>query len=71
MTQRILMLALAAALLANVALTAALVLLDDVGFAASSAFGGPCSRGRRSASPRTACKYNRFHTTGFRCAADA
>jgi arylsulfatase len=41
------------------------VLLDDVGFGASSAFGGPC---RTPAAERLAgngLKYNRFHTTAL------
>ena len=32
-----------------------IVLLDDVGFGASSAFGGPCARRPRSGWPRAAC----------------
>jgi Sulfatase len=40
------------------------VLLDDVGFAASSAFGGPvnCPTAERLAD--NGLRYNRFHTTG-------
>ena len=43
-----------------------IVLLDDAGFGASSAFGGPCSTptAERLAGER-ACKYNRFHTTAL------
>jgi arylsulfatase A-like enzyme len=39
-----------------------IVLLDDVGFGASSAFGGPCETERLAAE---GLKYNRFHTTAL------
>ena len=42
-----------------------IILLDDVGFAASSAFGGPSARRQPSASPTNGLKYNRFHTTAL------
>ena len=43
-----------------------IVLLDDVGFGASSAFGGPCRHAdRRAAGRRAGCSYNRFHTTAL------
>lgn len=41
------------------------VLLDDVGFAASSAFGGPCATPTAEALGEGGLKYNRFHTTAL------
>src|SRR3954451_16787141 len=41
------------------------VLLDDVGFAASSAFGGPCATPTAERLARNGLKYNRFHTTAL------
>ena len=41
------------------------VLLDDVGFAASSAFGGPCQTPNFEKLASTGLKYNRFHTTAL------
>ena len=40
------------------------VLIDDVGFAASSAFGGPIDA-ERGATRCNGLKYNRFHTTAL------
>src|SRR5215218_4833337 len=40
------------------------VLLDDVGFAASSAFGGPCSTPTAERLAAGGLKYNRFHISG-------
>jgi arylsulfatase A-like enzyme len=42
-----------------------IVLLDDVGFAASSAFGGPCSTPTAERLAADGLKYNRFHTTAL------
>jgi arylsulfatase A-like enzyme len=42
-----------------------LVLIDDVGFAASSAFGGPCSTPTAERLAANGLKYNRFHTTAL------
>src|SRR5262249_47695626 len=42
-----------------------IVLLDDVGFAASSAFGGPCSTPTAERLAANGLKYNRFHTTAL------
>jgi arylsulfatase A-like enzyme len=42
-----------------------IVLLDDVGFAASSAFGGPCSTPTAERLAGAGLKYNRFHTTAL------
>jgi arylsulfatase A-like enzyme len=42
-----------------------IVLLDDVGFAASSAFGGPCATPTAERLARDGLKYNRFHTTAL------
>jgi arylsulfatase A-like enzyme len=42
-----------------------IVLLDDVGFGASSAFGGPCRTPVAEALAATGLKYNRFHTTAL------
>jgi arylsulfatase A-like enzyme len=41
------------------------VLLDDVGFGASSAFGGPCSTPTAERLADNGLKYNRFHTTAL------
>jgi arylsulfatase A-like enzyme len=41
------------------------VLLDDVGFAASSAFGGPCETPNFEKLASSGLKYNRFHTTAL------
>jgi arylsulfatase A-like enzyme len=41
------------------------VLLDDVGFAASSAFGGPCATPVAEALASKGLKYTRFHTTAL------
>ena len=41
------------------------VLIDDVGFAASSAFGGPCSTPTAERLAAKGLKYNRFHTTAL------
>ena len=41
------------------------VLLDDVGFAASSAFGGPCQTPNFEKLASSGLKYNRFHTTAL------
>src|SRR5881394_3869037 len=41
------------------------VLLDDVGFAASSAFGGPCATPTAERLAAGGLKYNRFHTTAL------
>jgi arylsulfatase A-like enzyme len=42
-----------------------IVLLDDVGFAASSAFGGPCQTPNFDKLASSGLKYNRFHTTAL------
>jgi arylsulfatase A-like enzyme len=42
-----------------------IVLLDDVGFAASSAFGGPCATPTAERLAGEGLKYNRFHTTAL------
>jgi arylsulfatase A-like enzyme len=42
-----------------------IVLLDDVGFAASSAFGGPCQTPNFAKLAASGLKYNRFHTTAL------
>jgi arylsulfatase len=42
-----------------------IVLLDDVGFAASSAFGGPCATPTAERLAGNGLKYNRFHTTAL------
>ena len=42
-----------------------IVLLDDVGFAASSAFGGPCATPTAERLAAAGLKYNRFHTTAL------
>lgn len=41
------------------------ILLNDVGFGASSAFGGPCHTPIADKLARHGLRYNRFHTTGF------
>jgi arylsulfatase A-like enzyme len=42
-----------------------IVLLDDVGFAASSAFGGPCQTPTAERLAADGLKFNRFHTTAL------
>lgn len=42
-----------------------LILLDDVGFGASSAFGGPCQTPTAERLAANGLKYVRFHTTGL------
>src|SRR6476659_3079889 len=42
-----------------------IVLLDDVGFAASSAFGGPVDTPTAERLAGDGLKYNRFHTTAL------
>jgi arylsulfatase A-like enzyme len=42
-----------------------IVLLDDVGFAASSAFGGPCQTPNFEKLASVGLKYTRFHTTAL------
>jgi arylsulfatase A-like enzyme len=42
-----------------------IVLLDDVGFGASTAFGGPCSTPTAERLAANGLKYNRFHTTAL------
>src|SRR5450631_1420068 len=42
-----------------------LVLLDDVGFGATSAFGGPCQTPNFEKLAASGLKYNRFHTTAL------
>jgi arylsulfatase len=42
-----------------------IVLIDDAGFAASSAFGGPCSTPTAERLAAAGLKYNRFHTTAL------
>lgn len=41
------------------------ILLDDVGFGASSAFGGPCHTPNAERLAARGLKYNRFHTTAL------
>jgi arylsulfatase len=41
------------------------VLLDDIGFGAASAFGGPCSTPIAERLAASGLKYNRFHTTAL------
>ncbi len=41
------------------------VLIDDVGFGASSAFGGPCATPTAERLADNGLKYNRFHTTAL------
>src|SRR6201993_4836865 len=42
-----------------------IVLLDDVGFGASSAFGGPCQTPTAEQLAKAGLKYTRFHTTAL------
>jgi arylsulfatase len=42
-----------------------IVLIDDVGFGASSAFGGPCNTPNAERLAANGLKYNRFHTTAL------
>ena len=42
-----------------------IILLDDVGFGASSAFGGPCNTPTAERLAAAGLKYNRFHTTAL------
>jgi arylsulfatase A-like enzyme len=42
-----------------------IVLIDDCGFGASSAFGGPCSTPTAERLAASGLKYNRFHTTAL------
>src|SRR5256885_14758011 len=42
-----------------------IILLDDVGFAASSVFGGPISTPTAERLASEGLKYNRFHTTAL------
>src|SRR5512136_1165620 len=42
-----------------------IVLLDDVGFGASTAFGGPCHTPTAERLAANGLKYNRFHTTAL------
>jgi arylsulfatase A-like enzyme len=42
-----------------------IVLLDDVGFGAASAFGGPCATPTAERLAAAGLKYNRFHTTAL------
>ena len=42
-----------------------IILLDDVGFGASSAFGGPCQTPSAEKLAAEGLKYNRFHTTAL------
>jgi hypothetical protein len=42
-----------------------IVLIDDVGFGASSAFGGPCHTPTAERLAAGGLKYNRFHTTAL------
>jgi hypothetical protein len=42
-----------------------LVLLDDVGFGATSPFGGPCNTPTLDALVKTRLRYNHFHTTAL------
>ena len=42
-----------------------IVLIDDVGFGASSAFGGPCHTPTAERLAANGLKYNRFHTTAL------
>ena len=42
-----------------------IVLLDDVGFGASSAFGGPSNTPNAERLARNGLKFNRFHTTAL------
>src|SRR6476660_8649068 len=42
-----------------------IILLDDVGFGASSAFGGPCQTPSFEKLAKGGLKYTRFHTTAL------
>jgi arylsulfatase A-like enzyme len=42
-----------------------LILIDDVGFGASSAFGGPCQTPTAERLAKSGLKFNRFHTTAL------
>jgi arylsulfatase A-like enzyme len=42
-----------------------IILFDDVGFGASSAFGGPCATPTAEDLADAGLKYNRFHTTAL------
>jgi arylsulfatase A-like enzyme len=42
-----------------------IILLDDTGFGASSAFGGPCATPTAERLAENGLKYNRFHTTAL------
>jgi arylsulfatase A-like enzyme len=42
-----------------------IVLIDDVGFSASSAFGGPCNTPTFERIAKDGLKYTRFHTTAL------
>jgi arylsulfatase A-like enzyme len=42
-----------------------IVLIDDVGFGATSAFGGPCQTPNFEKLAKNGIKYNRFHTTAL------
>ena len=42
-----------------------IILIDDVGFGASSAFGGPCHTPNFEKLAANGLKYNRFHTTAL------
>src|SRR6187401_788774 len=42
-----------------------IVLLDDIGFGAASAFGGPCATPNAERLAAKGLKYNRFHTTAL------
>jgi arylsulfatase A-like enzyme len=42
-----------------------IILLDDVGFGAASAFGGPCQTPNAEALAEAGLRYNRFHTTAL------
>jgi arylsulfatase len=41
------------------------ILIDDVGFGASSAFGGPCQTPTAEQLAKSGLRYNRFHTTAL------
>src|SRR6185503_18849111 len=41
------------------------ILIDDAGFGASSAFGGPCATPNAEKLAANGLKYNRFHTTAL------
>lgn len=42
-----------------------MILIDDVGFGASTAFGGPCQTPNAEGLAASGLKYNRFHTTAL------